>query len=56
MVITKAFYMLKSITWLPKQIFFAHYVLVVNLTHVRQDMLEIDRKCDQMHQRLFGQA
>lgn len=44
---------LRILTWLPKRVFLAHYVLWVNLSTPHCRLAEIDARCDRMAKRLF---
>lgn len=46
--------MSKIILWLPKKIYFYHYVLLVNLKIPRSRQDEIDWYVELMHEWLFG--
>lgn len=45
---------LNMVLWLPKQVLYSHYCLYVHLSLPRSRLNEIERRCDAMHTRLFG--
>jgi hypothetical protein len=47
---------LTFVTYLPKRVVFAHYVVFVNLMTPRHRVAEIEQRCTAMHRRLFGEA
>lgn len=48
--------MSRIVLWLPKQLIFSHYVLLVNLTTSRKRMAESEQRISRMRQRLFADA
>jgi hypothetical protein len=46
---------INDLLWAPKHLYFAHYVIVVNLITPRSRLEEIERRCDAMDVRLFGE-
>jgi len=46
--------LLRVVLWLPKEIFYQHYVLYVSLTTPKACWADMERRCEAMHQRLFG--
>jgi hypothetical protein len=45
---------LAVVTFLPKCVLYAHFVLWVNLTTPRSRLAEIGARCARLRQRLFG--
>ncbi|MBV1776017.1 hypothetical protein KSF73_09860 [Burkholderiaceae bacterium DAT-1] len=48
--------MLDAILWIPKQIIFSHYVVLLNLCYPRTKLAQIEVKCDAFHEKLFGKG